>query len=58
MAIDVLSKTHNQTKQYMDKFVDLKVKNKQLQDRILDLKRNKYQEISDKLKRDLGDLQA
>lgn len=58
MAIDVLSKTHNQTKQYMEKFVDLKVKNKQLQDRILDLKRNKYQEISDKLKRDLGDLQA
>ena len=58
MATDVLSKTHNQTKQYMDKFVDLKVKNQQLQDRILDLKRNKYQEISDKLKRDLGDLQA
>lgn len=55
-AFDSLSKIFVQTKQYMEKFVDLRVKNKQLQDRVMELKRNKYQEISEKLKRDLGEL--
>lgn len=56
-AFEALSKTHTQTKSYMEKFVELKAKNKQLQDRVMELKRNKYQEISDKLKRDLGELE-
>ncbi len=54
-AFDKLNKTFQQTKHYMEKFIDLKLKNKQLQDRILDLKRNKYQETCEKIKKDLQD---
>ena len=55
-SFDKLGKTFYSTKHYMDKFVDLKIKNKQLQDRILDLRRNKYQEISEKLRKDLNEI--
>ena len=40
----------------MERLVELQVKNKQLQDRVLDLRRNKYQEITEKLKKDLEEL--
>lgn len=55
-AFDGLAKIFTQTKHYMEKFADLRAKNKQLHDRVMELKRAKYQEISEKLKRDLGDL--
>lgn len=51
-----LSKTFNETRNYMERLVELQVKNKQLQDRVLDLRRNKYQEITEKLKKDLEEL--
>lgn len=55
-AFDGLSKIFTQTKHYMEKFSELRAKNKQLHDRVMELKRAKYQEISEKLRRDLGDL--
>lgn len=55
-AFDGLTKIFTQTKSYMEKFAELRAKNKQLQDRVMELKRAKYQEISEKLKRDLGEL--
>jgi hypothetical protein len=56
LAFDGLNKIFVQTKSYMERFAELRAKNKQLQDRVMELKRSKYQEISEKLKRDLGEL--
>lgn len=55
-ALSKLYKTYQDTRHYMEKLVDLQVKNKQFQDRVLDLKRNKYQEITEKLMKDMQDL--
>jgi len=51
-----LSRCFNETRSYMERLVELQVKNKQLQDRVLDLRRNRYQEITEKLKKDLQEL--
>lgn len=55
-VMDKLGKTHRDMKHYMERFVDLRLKNRQLQDRVQDLRRNKYQEISEKLRSDLKEI--
>lgn len=57
-SFEAVLKTFNSTRGYMDKLVELRVKNRQLQERVQELRRNKYQEIAERLKKDLEDLKA
>lgn len=57
-SFEAVLKTFNSTRGYMDKLVELRVKNRQLQERVQELRRNKYQEIGERLKKDLEELKA
>ena len=51
-----LGKAFQETRSYMERLGELQVRNKQLQERVLDLRRSRYQETAEKLRRDLQEL--
>lgn len=53
-----LMKTHGQIRGYMEKYIELRLKNSHLEERVLDLRRNKYQEIAEGLRKELQDLEG
>lgn len=57
-AFSTLLKTHSQMRTYMEKYIDLRLKNSHMEERVLDLRRNKYQEIAEGLKKELQEMEG
>lgn len=49
-AFQALNKTFNSTRSYLTKYTELNVKNKQLQDKVMELQRNKYGQMTEGLR--------